>query len=95
MIRHILAALFALLPLMAHAQAAATLVADSVFIPAGGQSLIAEGNVEVFFDGTRLSARRITFDQAADRLIIDGPVYIVGPDGTIFSADTASYGSAT
>lgn len=90
MIRHILAALFALLPLMAHAQAAATLVADSVFIPAGGQSLIAEGNVEVFFDGTRLSARRITFDQAADRLIIDGPVYIVGPDGTIFSADTAS-----
>ncbi|MCF2872642.1 LPS assembly protein LptD [Octadecabacter sp. G9-8] len=90
MIRHLLAALLTLLPFMAHAQAAATLVADNVFIPAGGQSLVAEGNVEVFFDGTRLSARRITFDQASDRLIIDGPVFIVGADGTIFSADAAS-----
>ena len=90
MIRHLLAALLTLLPFLAHAQAAATLVADNVFIPAGGQSLVAEGNVEVFFDGTRLSARRITFDQASDRLIIDGPVFIVGADGTLFSADVAS-----
>jgi LPS-assembly protein len=88
--RFILACLLTLLPIMACAQVAATLVADSVFVPAGRQQLIADGNVEVFFEGTRLSARRITFDQAADRLTIDGPVYIVTPDGTILTADTAS-----
>ncbi|WP_375281982.1 LPS-assembly protein LptD [Pseudooctadecabacter sp.] len=78
------------LPFMAQAQSAASLVADSITIPAGGQTLVASGNVEVFFDGTRLSARRITFDQTADRLIIDGPIFISGPDGTIFTADQAS-----
>jgi hypothetical protein len=59
--RFILACLLTLLPIMASAQATATLVADTVFVPAGSQQLIAEGNVEVFFEGTRLSARRITF----------------------------------
>ncbi|AGI68296.1 putative organic solvent tolerance family protein [Octadecabacter antarcticus 307] len=92
--RFILVFLLTLLPLMtpelASAQGAATLVADTVFVPAGGQQLIAEGNVEVFFDGTRLSARRITFDQVADQLTIDGPVFIVTRDGTILTADTAS-----
>ncbi|MGJ8612083.1 MAG: LPS-assembly protein LptD, partial [Octadecabacter sp.] len=88
--RFLFAFLLSLLPVMAHAQGAATLVADNVFVPAGGQQLIAEGNVEVFYDGTRLSARRITFDQATDRLTIDGPVFIVTPDGTILTADVAS-----
>jgi LPS-assembly protein len=92
--RYILTLILTLLSLMAPAlvaaQGAATLVADTVFVPAGGQQLIAEGNVEVFFDGTRLSARRITFDQVTDRLTIDGPVFIVTPDGTILTADTAS-----
>lgn len=88
--RYILALFLTLLPAVASAQAAATLVADNVLIPEGGDQLIAEGNVEVFFDGTRLSASRITFDQATDRLTIDGPVFIVAPDGTILTADTAS-----
>jgi len=88
--RTLLALVFILLPVLANAQAAATLVADSIIVPAGGQQLIAQGNVEVFFDGTRLSARSITFDQTTDRLIIEGPVFIVAPDGTILSADAAS-----
>ena len=88
--RYLIALIFALLPAFANAQAAATLVADSVFVPAGGQQLIAEGNVEVFFQGTRMSAQRITFDQAADRLTIEGPVFIVMTDGTILTADAAS-----
>lgn len=75
-----------LLPAVVQAQSAATLVADSVTIPAGTQQLIAAGNVEVFYDGTRLSARRITFDQATDRLVIDGPIFIVTADGTILTA---------
>lgn len=86
----ILAFLLTLLPFAARAQMAATLVADSVTVPAGGQSLVAQGNVEVFFDGTRLSASRITYDRAADRLRIDGPIFITISDGTIITADAAS-----
>ena len=90
--RLIFALILMLLPAWASAQQApaATLVADNVFVPAGGDQLIAEGNVEVFFDGTRMSAARITFDRAADRLIIEGPVFIQTPDGTILTADVAS-----
>jgi len=53
-------------------QGAATLVADQITIPAGSQQLIAYGNVEIFFDGTRMSAQSITFDQTSDRLTIEG-----------------------
>lgn len=88
--RLVLALIAMLLPAGAHAQAAATLVADSVTIPAGGDQLIADGNVEVFFEGTRLSARRITFDQPSDRLVIEGPIFIVTEDGTVLTADAAS-----
>ena len=88
--RFLLTLLLTLLPMLASAQGAATLVADSVVVPAGGQQLIAQGNVEVFFDGTRLSAQRITFDQATDRLTIEGPLFVTGTDGMIFTADSAS-----
>ncbi|MEN8918454.1 MAG: LPS assembly protein LptD [Octadecabacter sp.] len=88
--RFLLTMFLALLPMLASAQGAATLVADSVFVPAGSQQLIAQGNVEVFFDGTRLSAQRITFDQATDRLTIEGPLFVTGSDGMIFTADSAS-----
>ena len=88
--RFLFALILILMPALASAQAAATLVADNVFVPAGGGSLVAEGNVEVFFEGTRLSARRITFDRATDRLIIDGPIFIAAGDGTILTADQAS-----
>lgn len=88
--RYLTALILMLLPFMATAQGAATLVADNVFVPADGESLIAEGNVEVFFDGTRLSAQRITFDQSSDRLIIEGPIFIVAGDGAIITADEAS-----
>ena len=88
--RFLLTLLLTLLPILASAQGAATLIADSVFVPAGGQQLIAQGNVDVFFDGTRLSAQRITFDQATDRLTIQGPLFVTGADGIIFTADSAS-----
>lgn len=90
MTRYLVAFVLMLLPALSHAQAVATLVADTVSVPAGGDRLIAEGNVEVFFDGTRLSAQRITYDEPTDRLLIDGPIFIVEEDGTITTADTAS-----
>ena len=89
MVRRLLALLIVLLPGLVQAQMAATLVADSVVVTSGGEALIADGNVEVFFDGTRMSARRITYDQSSDRLIVEGPVFIVAPDGTILAADAA------
>lgn len=70
------------------AQDAATLMADSVSITADNQ-LIASGIVEAFFDGTTLSAARITYDEATDRLIINGPIFIKAADGTILTADSA------
>ena len=87
--RRLIAIILFLLPAFAHAQATATLVADSVFVPAGGETLVAQGNVEVFFEGTRLSAQRITFDQTTDSLTIEGPIYIVASNGTILTADAA------
>lgn len=76
------------LPVGLHAQSAATLVADEVSIQ-DRNLLIAQGNIEVYYDGTRLSARRIVFDQQRDRLTIDGPIFIQGPDGQILTADRA------
>ena len=46
--------LFLCLPSLLSAQSAATLVADDVSI-IGSDQLVADGNIEVFYDGTRLS----------------------------------------
>ena len=62
------------------AQETATLVADRLEIEADSQ-LIAEGSVEVFYQGRRLTARRIVFDQATDRLSIEGPIRLTDAAG--------------
>ncbi|MFT5743089.1 MAG: LPS-assembly protein [Paracoccaceae bacterium] len=77
------------LPQLGQAQGAATLVADTVFVT-DDQRLVAQGNVEVLFDGTRLSAARITYDQVSDQLVIEGPIFLVIDDGTIMTASRAS-----
>ena len=87
--RRLLVILWLLLPGGALAQGQATLVADQVTVTAD-QQLVAAGNVEVFFDGTRLQATSITYDQAGDLLTIEGPILIRAADGTIFTADAAS-----
>ena len=87
--RWLLFLLLAILPLAAAAQDAATLVADRVEIRAD-QALVAEGAVEVLYEGTRLSATRVIYDRAADRLTIDGPITLTDPEGTILLADQAA-----
>ncbi len=84
-----LLALFLLIPTFAASQGAATLVADNVVI-AGQNQLIASGNIEVFYDGTRLSAAQITYNQTGDQLTITGPIVIKTSDGTIFTATAAT-----
>ena len=77
------------LALPARAQDQATLVSDSLEIT-GDTRLIADGNVEVFFKGSRLKASRIVFDQAANRLEIDGPIVLTEASGeTIILAGQA------
>lgn len=66
----------------------ALLVADQVFVE-GETRLIATGNVEALYDGSRLQARQITYDRVNDRLDIIGPVVITDPEGNILTADRA------
>jgi LPS-assembly protein len=86
-------ALFALLlilfwPLAAAAQDRAVLVADRLSI-SGNDELVAEGSVEVLYRGRRLTARRILYDRAADRLVIEGPIILADDKGTFVLADQA------
>ena len=53
----------------------AVLVADKLFITPD-RKLVAEGNVRVLQGETRLTASRITYDQAGASLSIDGPIRI-------------------
>ncbi len=55
------------------AQDRATLVADTLSLT-GQDRLVATGNVEVFYQGTRLIAHKIVYDQALQRLEIEGPI---------------------
>jgi len=69
---------------------AATLIADRIELT-GSNTLIAEGNVEVYWHEHRLSARRIQYDKASDRLTIEGPIRLVEPGatGSVIVADAA------
>ncbi len=86
----VLAALWVLgVPAGARAQGSATLLADSVTVTAD-ERLLAEGNVEVLYDGIRMTATAVSYDRAADRLEITGPLLIRSPDGTLLAADSAT-----
>ncbi|MDQ2065607.1 LPS assembly protein LptD [Xinfangfangia sp. CPCC 101601] len=76
----VLAGFFAANALPAHAQETASLISDRLSIT-GDTRLIAEGNVEVFFQGRSLRASRIIYDQAADRLLIEGPIVLTETGG--------------
>lgn len=70
----------------------ASLVADRVAI-AGNDTLVAEGNVEIFQNGKRLKASKITYDRGADLLLISGPIVLTDDAGTIVLADQAELSS--
>lgn len=74
------------------AQDLASLVADRVAI-AGNDTLVAQGNVEVFQNGKRLKASKITYDRGADLLSITGPIVLTDDAGTIVLADQAQLSS--
>lgn len=74
------------------AQDRATLVADSVTV-SSGTTLTASGHVEVYFNGQRLTASAITYDQATETMIITGPIRIEDGTGNVFMAEQAELSS--
>ena len=79
------------LPAQVQAQAApapAMLVADDVYLSADDQ-LTAYGNVEAMYDGRRLQASEITYDQSTETLIIKGPITLHENNNTLVLADSA------
>jgi LPS-assembly protein len=73
----------------AEAPAQATLVSDRLEIT-GDNRLIAEGAVDIFYKGARLTAQRVVFDRTADTLAIEGPIRLTEADGrAVLVADQA------
>lgn len=70
----------------------AFLVADNVVVTDDGR-LIADGNVEALYDGTRLWAERIIYDERNDQLTIEGPIRIDEGNGIVVLADSAALDS--
>ena len=79
-------ALLAALP--AAAEDAATLVADRIELTGEG-AITATGNVEVFFEGIRLTAPQVRYDRAGERLFIDGPITLTDGTSATVLADAA------
>lgn len=68
------------------AQDAATLIANTLRIESDSR-LVADGSVEVFFQGSRLTASRLTYDRSRDSLLIEGPITLTdGSDTTILAS---------
>lgn len=70
-------------------QPAAMVLADSIFVSANGQVLIAEGNVQVTFEGIVLNAASIAYDAVNDSISATGPLVLTDGDGTRIFADLA------
>lgn len=85
----LLAVLMSVPPLAAAAQDdGAALVADSLLVTED-ERLVATGNVQAFYEGTVVSAARVTYDRQADRLLIEGPILIRDADGNVLTAERA------
>ncbi len=83
----VLAIVMALWAAAASAQEA-TLIADRLRIEADSR-LIAEGNVEVLYEGRVLKAERVIYDQTTERLTIEGPITLMDGDDLIILANQA------
>ncbi|MCU0853389.1 MAG: LPS assembly protein LptD [Rhodobacteraceae bacterium] len=72
----------------APAQDLATLVADRVEVQGEG-AITATGNVEVFYEGIRLTAASVRYERAGERLFIDGPITLTDGESVTILASGA------
>jgi LPS-assembly protein len=84
----LLSSLLLALAAPATAQEFATLLADRVSIDPDG-AVTAEGNVEVFYEEFRLTAPRLRYEEAGERLFIEGPITLADGDNVSLLADAA------
>ena len=81
-------ALLGALPATAQEDGPATLVADRVRLD-GRTRVVAEGSVEVLFEGARLRASRVVYDRTGETLLIDGPIVLTQGEDQVILADAA------
>jgi LPS-assembly protein len=67
-----------------------SLVADRIAFDRDADTLTAEGNVEVHFDGRILRAARIVYRRAEDTIAATGPLSLVDPEIGVVFADEAA-----
>lgn len=78
------------LPAQAQQQLPATLIADDIRFTRATNTVVAGGNVEVFYQGTRLQATTIRYDGTADQIVVEGPITLTEANGqTVIFAEFA------
>lgn len=88
---YVLLALFALCSgAVAQTKAPPALIADLVRYDPVADELVATGNVEIFFDGRVLKARKVTYRNATGDIDVEGPLTIRDQSGAILVGQTAS-----
>lgn len=65
----------------------ASLIADDLRL-VGQSGLVASGNVEIFYNGARLQAQELQYDQRNDRLTLVGPIHLTDGPERIILADS-------
>ncbi|TCK31615.1 LPS-assembly protein [Ancylobacter aquaticus] len=61
--------------------------ADELVYDNTRNEVIAEGNVQIYYDGAVLEARKVVYDRNANRLRAEGGVRLKDKDGTVIAAD--------
>ena len=64
----------------------ASLVADAIAVE-GESVIVAEGNVEIFYEGATLRASRLRYDRNGNQLILDGPIRLSQGDRIVLLAN--------
>ncbi len=66
------------------------LIADRVTYDRAAGLLIAEGGVEIVYEGRILRATRLVYDETAGEVRASGPITLVDPEGGVLLADAAA-----
>jgi len=65
------------------------LLADSIYVDQNSGDLVARGSVQVFYQGTILTAQEIRYNNASNTIAATGPLTITDANGTVLTAEFA------